>query len=68
MNDKPVESGGQVRPDREAAGPGTAPGRARKSRIRSVEIFAGGREVLIEHEGDEYRLRHTSKGKLILTK
>lgn len=48
--------------------PGPDSGRRGKFKIRSVEILAGAREVLIEHEGDEYRLRHTSKGKLILTK
>lgn len=31
-------------------------------------IFGGAREVAIEHEGGIYRLRRTSKGKLILTK
>lgn len=36
--------------------------------FKSVEMFAGAREVFIEHEGYQYRLRHTSKGKLILTK
>ena len=37
-------------------------------RISSAELFAGAREVLIEHSGETYRLRHTSQGKLILTK
>lgn len=36
--------------------------------IRSVELFSGQREVLIEHAGEIYSLRQTSKGKLILTK
>lgn len=36
--------------------------------IKSVEILADAQEVIIEHEGDQYRLRQTSKGKLILTK
>jgi hemin uptake protein HemP len=34
----------------------------------SAEIFKGLREVVIEHNGAEYRLRITSSGKLILTK
>jgi hemin uptake protein HemP len=42
----------------------TAPGK----RISSAELFAGAREVLIDHSGGTYRLRHTSQGKLILTK
>lgn len=37
-------------------------------RVTSAELFAGGKEVIIEHEGEAYRLRCTSKGKLILTK
>lgn len=65
MNDKLTERAGRVSPDGRAAAPRF---RSVARKIRSVEIFAGAREVLIEHEGDEYRLRHTSKGKLILTK
>ncbi|MGP1254338.1 MAG: hemin uptake protein HemP [Kiloniellales bacterium] len=37
-------------------------------RIDSANLLAGAREILIEHEGETYRLRCTSKGKLILTK
>jgi hemin uptake protein HemP len=40
----------------------------RGKRISSAELFAGAREVLIDHSGETYRLRHTSQGKLILTK
>ncbi len=40
----------------------------RMRRITSDELFAGCRELVIEHSGEEYRLRITSKGKLILTK
>ena len=36
--------------------------------VASAELFAGSKEVVIEHEGERYRLRCTSKGKLILTK
>ena len=36
--------------------------------LRSEEILQGGREVVIEHAGQFYRLRLTSTGKLILTK
>jgi hemin uptake protein HemP len=31
-------------------------------------LLAGGNEVQIEHNGEIYTLRQTSKGKLILTK
>lgn len=30
--------------------------------------MAGAREVILEHRGEQYRLRVTSNGKLILTK
>lgn len=37
--------------------------------VLSSEDLLGGRpEVMIEHKGDLYRLRHTRQGKLILTK
>ncbi|MGH8599673.1 MAG: hemin uptake protein HemP [Burkholderiales bacterium] len=36
--------------------------------VTSRELFQGSRELLIEHDGCHYRLRQTSKGKLILTK
>lgn len=32
------------------------------------ELMGNGREVIIIHQGDEYRLRLTSNNKLILTK
>ncbi len=36
--------------------------------IPSSELFRGGRELVIEHNGETYSLRQTSKGGLILTK
>jgi hemin uptake protein HemP len=48
--------------------PSSAVGALCGKRINSAELFAGGREVLIDHAGTTYRLRHTSQGKLILTK
>lgn len=36
--------------------------------VRSAQLFCGDKEVVIEHDGERYRLRRTSKGKLILTK
>jgi hemin uptake protein HemP len=41
---------------------------ATRKRIDSRELFGASREVLIEHVGEEYRLRITQQGKLILTK
>lgn len=36
--------------------------------LTSNELFQGNREVLIEHNGEVYRLRITRTGKLILNK
>ena len=47
----------------------TPPGNAdRPLIIPSEDVFQGRREVWIEHEGEMYRLRLTSKGKLYLSK
>ena len=37
-------------------------------RLRSSDLLGGSREAIIEHGQDQYRLRLTSNGKLILTK
>ena len=36
--------------------------------INSEELFEGTRELVIQHGQEEYRLRLTNQGKLILTK
>lgn len=36
--------------------------------LRAEELLQGHREVIIEHAGQQYRLRLTANGKLILTK
>lgn len=36
-------------------------------RIASRDLFEGGKELVIAHEGRDYRLRITQNGKLILT-
>jgi hemin uptake protein HemP len=36
--------------------------------VKSGELFGGGHVLLIDHRGEIYSLRETSKGKLILTK
>jgi hemin uptake protein HemP len=36
--------------------------------IAVSDLLNGGREAVLLHDGDEYRLRLTSNGKLILTK
>ena len=40
----------------------------RSKPIRSDILFLRGDEVLIQHQGEHYRLRRTRNGKLILTK
>lgn len=58
--------------ERPQQAPETAEGRrpepARPVRVLVSEILSGGREAILEHDGQDYRLRITSNGKLILTK
>jgi hemin uptake protein HemP len=51
-----------------ADGTEATPRPAGAHRVRVETLLAGRREVIIEHRDEEYRLRLTSKGKLILTK
>ena len=52
---------------REAQPPSPAPG-GRLRRLKVSEIMDGEREAILEHDGQDYRLRITATGKLILTK
>jgi hemin uptake protein HemP len=52
----------------EAAGSQERPVKAALRTLVSRDLLGEAREVIIEHDGDLYRLRCTSKGKLILTK
>ena len=45
-----------------------APTGHRPRRLKVSELLAGEREAILEHSGQEYRLRITASGKLILTK
>ena len=45
-----------------------APSGASLVTLRSEDLLRGGREILIQHASDVYRLRITRNGKLILTK
>ncbi|HZE99591.1 MAG TPA: hemin uptake protein HemP [Planctomycetota bacterium] len=48
---------------------GTPPRREpERATVTSGEILKGGRQVIILHDGQEYRLQLTKNGKLILTK
>ena len=60
-NDKPMEAAKTMEPGAEQR-------RSIRRRLHSSELFDGAREIVIEHGGEEYRLRVTSNGKLILTK
>lgn len=40
----------------------------RGNTLDSKDLFAGGREIIIIHGAESYRLRLTSQNKLILTK
>jgi hemin uptake protein HemP len=52
----------------EAPGAHARPTKAAPRTLLSRELLGDAQEVIIEHDGDLYRLRCTSKGKLILTK
>ncbi|MGH8564278.1 MAG: hemin uptake protein HemP [Gammaproteobacteria bacterium] len=54
------------RSSREGQSP-RAPGRPNR-RLTSHDLLADRDEVINEHAGQEYHLRHTRTGKLILTK
>ena len=55
--DKSTESAG-VKQDRERENP---------NRVTSAELLRGKAELIIVHDGRDYRLRITQNGKLILT-
>jgi len=38
------------------------------ARLSVKELLQGEREIILEHDGNDYRLRITANGKLILTK
>jgi hemin uptake protein HemP len=41
---------------------------SQRRRISTADLMQGAREVILVHEGEEYVLRITKTGKLILTK
>lgn len=51
-----------------AVSPATLADSAKQAEFDSRELMRGGREVLIRHAGQVYRLRHTRNDKLILVK
>jgi hemin uptake protein HemP len=46
----------------------TPPPNPKARRLKVSELLAGQREAILEHDGQDYRLRITNNGKLILTK
>ena len=58
----------QGRDDREEAPTPSARPAAGPRRLKVSELMAGEREAILEHGGQEYRLRITASGKLMLTK
>lgn len=42
--------------------------RVHDGRIDSERLLGSGREIILEHAGEEYRLRQTRNGGLLLTK
>jgi len=52
----------------EASKPTAKPVRQPVRRIEVQELLGGAREAILLHAREEYRLRLTSNGKLILTK
>lgn len=58
----------EQKPPKQPEGPtgiATPPG---QQVILSSQLLQGAKAVLIEHNGERYQLRATSRGKLILTK
>lgn len=55
-------------PQEPSDGPRPEPRPKERAAVRSDELLRGSREVVILHGDEEYRLRVTKSGKLILTK
>jgi hemin uptake protein HemP len=56
------------RDDAGPTGPRRTPAAPKLPRLKVSDLLAGEREAILEHDGQEYRLRITNNGKLILTK
>ena len=63
-----METGSPKREDPPRVEPPISQPQPQPQRISSERLFAGAREIHIEHRGAVYRLQQTSLGKLILTK
>ncbi len=58
--------GKEILPNREGLGP-PAP-RSQRQRIHTADLMQGAQKIVLLHRGEEYVLRITKAGKLILTK
>lgn len=56
------------RDDADEPNPKPTPPNPKVRRLKVSELLAGQREAILEHDGQDYRLRITANGKLILTK
>ncbi|HEX5998974.1 MAG TPA: hemin uptake protein HemP [Hyphomicrobiaceae bacterium] len=56
------------RDEKGEAGPQRCEPGDRPCRLKVSELMGGEREIILEHRDQEYRLRITASGKLILTK
>jgi hemin uptake protein HemP len=56
------------RSDPEAVDPPPPRSSGEPRRVKVSELLEGEREAILEHGGQDYRLRITASGKLILTK
>jgi hemin uptake protein HemP len=57
-----------TRPDKQEAESSTRQQKNAPKVVSTQELFAGEREICIEHDGERYVLRITRRGKLILQK
>lgn len=57
-----------VTPNEPETAPVTVPAGQTQRIVESRELFRGGTEILIAHEGAIYRMKITRQGKLILNK
>lgn len=58
----------QIHPSAPQSTPEPLPGDSAMPMFDSVGLLQGGREIMIRHGSECYRLRHTRNDKLILTK
>jgi hemin uptake protein HemP len=66
-SDRGFSTAGAPSPSAQGSGAGPVDGDGIRY-VRSVDLFAGAREVVIQHEQHRYRLKITSRGGMILNK